>query len=194
MMKYLYRNNTKLKLWQNAKRFETVIELDNWASKIWEDWELQYINDIRNPIAVYCGHGARHGINEYYRSGKQKFTELSELAEELERILENAPRLPEDIVTYRVVEKAEVNKLLNKGEVKDYGFISTTPYLNHEENIKGCKFFEIFVPKGTICAYVEHLSVRQEYELLLAASNYKIVYSGKKYKKKGSTFYKCVLN
>lgn len=190
-----FRNSNELLESQNAKKFDAIEELEKWASEIWGAWEQQYIKDKDNSISVYCGEGAKHGINEYFRSGKQKFKEHSKTAEEILQVLNSAPRLPEDIITYRIVGNSELFKLLETGKVDDYGFISTTPLFNFNgDNIKDCDYFEIFVPKGTVCAYVEHLSVKQEHELLITANKYKVIYTGKKYKKQGATIYKCYLN
>ena len=90
-----------------------------------------------------------------------------------EQLLE-APGIPENIVVYRFVENAVIEKIIdaNKNNCEHYyeekGFMSTSLLKTIvEDRREDCSLLKIYVDKGTVGAYVDVVASRGEHELLL---------------------------
>lgn len=132
----------------------------------YKKWVSNRNNTIfKDPIKYYCGFGYKainrnclesddHHTIEYRRL-------LKECADDLEYWLKKAPILEKDIVLYRVVDDVEFKQLRKLKKINYSSFLSTT-IISNRDVLKKIFYneyvFEIRVPKGTICAYIEPLS------------------------------------
>lgn len=88
---------------------------------------------VTSVVECYCGYSYQQ-INEYLRYGehKDKETSYGELANILTMVLCSAPKIPEDIILYRVVKEDVVKNLIAKNRERfsvpfqEKGFMSTS--------------------------------------------------------------------
>lgn len=197
----------------NYTELKDNIEAKLWGIKYYSDWGNKYINNMKvanqfinksyitNPIEYYCGE-AYTWINTYLRYGIDKsdgkiYPEISDI---LTIILSMAPRVPEDIVAYRLVCDEFIEELIrnNKKEIptQEKGFLSTSLtknivnsneyYSNHKNLLK------IYVEAKSIGIYVNSVIKRTENELLLAPNGYlKLI--NYPYKENDKIVYECNL-
>lgn len=197
----------------NYTELKDDIEAKLWGSKYYSDWGNKYINNMKvanqfinksyitNPIEYYCGE-AYTWINPYLRYGGDKsdskiYPEISDI---LTIILSMAPRVPEDIVAYRLVCDEFIEELIrnNKKEIptQEKGFLSTSltkNIVNSNEYYSDHKnLLKIYVKSKSIGIYVNSVTKRTENELLLAPNGYlKLI--NYPYKENGKIVYECDL-
>lgn len=94
----------------------------------------------------------------------------------------NCHPISDDIVVYRYIPKRLIKHMLEWGDSKslkrnsillDKGFFSTTLSTDAVKdrdyaNLRERSLFMIYVPKGTPCVYVDHVSDMHEQEMLFA--------------------------
>lgn len=179
---------------ESYREFTTLQECRDWGLHHYEQWAKQYKRQMASakgvvktslctaPIECYCGYSYRQ-INQYLRTSIDGETNLyRELADILSLILCNAPRIPCDLVLYRMVSDdfihmlVEGNKQSRPTPAQEKGFMSTSllksianqpePY-GAERNL-----LKIYVPKDTIGVYVNAVTSRSEEEMLLFPNLY----------------------
>lgn len=142
-----------------------------------------------DSIRAYTGSYYKE-LNNYLRHGKSSSEERAEwitntFAPEIDRAIENGPRVPKDLIVFRGLNKEIVNNLEIGVVFEDKGFVSTTikkDALSKDGTILGTQkkepaILEIRVPKNSKGLYIEHLSrVKSENEFLLPrGSKFKVV-------------------
>lgn len=174
--------------------FTTFEETKEWGEKHYKRWAEQYerimelsqkvinMSLCTSPIESYCGYTYRQ-INQFLRYGRDCESRLyREIADILTLVLSTAPRIPQDLVLYRMVNDEFINMLIDNNKkdkptpTLEKGFMSTSllkdivdqdePYANEENLLK------IFAPKGTIGIYVNAVTARSEEEMLLFPNMY----------------------
>lgn len=189
------------------------IEAEAWGNKYYSDWGSKYINNMRianeiinknhatNSIEYYCGE-AYKWINPYLRYGRYEAESeiYPEVADILAIILSMAPRVPEDIVVYRLVCDEFIKELIrsNKKEIpiQEKGFLSTSltkNIINSNEEYSDYKnLLKIYVKAKSIGIYVNSVTKRTENELLLAPNGFlKLI--DYPYKENNKIVYECNL-
>ncbi len=163
-----------------------------WGMKYYENWAKQYKKIMYTsesvikeslcsiPIECYCGYSYQQ-INKFMRDKKDdESNTYRELSDILAIVLASAPRIPQNVVLYRMVSDKFIQTLIEKNRqstpIKENGFMSTSliksiaseneSYAN-EENL-----LRIFVPKDTIGVYVNAVTERSEEEMLLFPNMY----------------------
>lgn len=174
--------------------FNDFESAEKWGEQIYGDWAKKYThcmqaaeNYIDNslltiPVDDYCGYGYKN-INKFLRTGednnKHFYRELSHI---LSLTLCAAPRIPCNLILYRLVDDNFINSLIyhNKPNlqtpIKEKGFMSTSllksitktnePYTGRKNLLK------IFAQKGTVGIYVNCIASRNEAEILLPPNMY----------------------
>ncbi|AFS79197.1 hypothetical protein Curi_c21940 [Gottschalkia acidurici 9a] len=179
---------------QKYREFKDISSAKTWGQEYYTDWSEKYKKTMRtsnsilnmglsgNPIECYCGNTYRE-INPYLRFGKDdKFSHYRELSHILTLVLGSAPRIPENIVVYRLVGDTFIKKLIennNKNSciaTQEKAFLSTSllsdivnsgeAYTNHKNMLK------IYVEKGSVGIYVNTVTFRNEQEILLYPNGY----------------------
>lgn len=165
-----------------------------WGMKYYKNWAEQYKKIMYTskavvkgslcsvPVECYCGYSYRQ-INEFMRYEKDdEYCTYRELSDILAMVLAAAPRIPQNLVLYRVVSDEFIDTLIEKNRqepptpIQEKGFMSTSliksiangnePYANEKNLLK------IFVPKDTIGVYVNAVTRRSEEEMLLFPNMY----------------------
>lgn len=127
------------------------------------------------PVESYCGNEYR-GINSFLRNETDCETNrYREMADILSIVLCLAPRIPENIVVYRLVDDNFIAEFMEEtikyGMFQEKGFMSTSllenivnvdEYFASEHNL-----LKIYVKSGTIGIYVNSVVDRSEEEVLL---------------------------
>lgn len=197
------------------KEFTNISEAEQWGIFHYGEWASIYNKNMDAarsvlgssydaPIEYYCGNVYDH-INNYLRFGldsteSSTYTILSKL---LALSLVNAPRIPENIVVYRLVSDCFIDDLLDRGKegipAIENGFISAcllediTKSTEHYSTRK--HLLKIYVKKGTIGIYVscvEHANRSHEQEMLLFPYGFFRILDGP-YRKSGKKVYECEL-
>lgn len=186
------------KLHWSVESKETYLEFHNkeeaqtWGLKHYKNWSDEYKRVMQMstsamkcsmcdmPIECYCGYSYQQ-INEFLRYEKDNSNHTyRELADILSVVLCSAPRIPNNLVLYRMVNDEFINMLIKKNKeaipIQEKGFMSTSllksianetePYASHNNLMR------IFVPKGTIGVYVNAVTSRSEEEMLLFPNMY----------------------
>ncbi|WP_159732054.1 ADP-ribosyltransferase [Sphingobacterium sp. 18053] len=171
--KYKHFNNfSDIKSWSRA--FDTYFEeisKEHYNNLI----SAEKIDTSQDALQFYTGYVAE-SINNHLRRCEivdPEFVFNKEI-EILSREI-NKNSIEENIVVLRFIRSRFLNKNLKKGMVlKDKAFLSTTLNLNHRKNTEGndldlTKIGLIFIkiPKGTKALYLETVSKKEEFELLL---------------------------
>lgn len=166
-------------------------EASAWGKLYYETWAETYLNVMRGankiikdkgivtiPIEAYCGYVYRD-MNAHLRFEDHHCidTKIGEYCDILTMALCSAPRIPENIVVYRLVPMEFIQELIYRNKtdgsmICERGFMSTgllksivnsgEAYTSHESMLK------IYVPKGAIGIYVNAVTSRGEEEILLA--------------------------
>lgn len=134
------------------------------------------------PIECYCGYSYRQ-INKFLRYEKDDDYHIyRELADILSIVLCSAPRIPHNLVLYRMVNDEFINMLIEKNKqelptpMQEKGFMSTSLLKNianeTESYASQNNLLKIFVPKDTIGVYVNAVTSRSEEEMLLFPNMY----------------------
>lgn len=183
--------NCRLKDKKNYKKFIDSKDYIEWGEGIYSDWAEKYKESMRlmeqvksdssletSPLECYCGYSYKY-INEFLRTGKINNQIYSNMTDLLIFTLCSAPKIPENIVLYRVVggdiAKEIYLKNKNKEPFQEKGFMSTSLLENiinnYNEECVEPMLLKIFVPKDTIGIYVNVIAKRSEEEVLLAPNN-----------------------
>lgn len=171
--------------------FEDINEAERWGGKHYYKWAEEYKKNmyiaknviktscITSVIECYCGYSYKE-INEYLRLEIDKNNLGREMANGLAIMLSMAPRIPNNIVAYRLVCDEFVIKMIDNNKqgitTIEKGFISTSltkdiinsgdPYSEHNNLLK------IYIPKNTLGIHVNAVTRREEQEVLLFPNGY----------------------
>lgn len=169
--------------------FKNQEEAHAWGMEHYKNWADKYKSVMQMskmaikgsfcnaPLECYCGYSYRQ-INEFLRYEEDdECHTYRELADFLSVVLCSAPRIPHDLVLYRMVNDGFIDMLIEKNKqkfstpIQEKGFMSTSllkdianesePYAAENNLLK------IFVPKDTIGIYVNSVTRRSEEEMLL---------------------------
>lgn len=174
--------------------FKEVNDVEEWGKNHYFKWSEEYKNNMnimkeamreakegvenfRSTYVIegYCGYDNRK-INDYLRYNIDDKDKLGrEMATILGILLTMAPRVPENIIVYRLVCDNFVKELIENNKIGkptvDRGFISTSllkEIVNLDEAYSGHNnLLKIYVPKNTVGIYVNGIEKREEQELLL---------------------------
>lgn len=169
------------------KHFNNFSDIKSWSrvfDAYFEEISKEHYNNLisakkigtsQDALQFYAGYVAE-SINNHLRRCEivdPEFVFNKEI-EILSREI-NKNSIEENIVVLRFIRIRFLNKSLKKGMIlKDKAFLSTTLNLNHRKNTEGndldlTKIGLIFikVPKGTKALYLETVSKKEEFELLL---------------------------
>jgi hypothetical protein len=176
------------------KKFDDSEETETWGRRIYKDWGIQYKEVMHSakviitsglisaPIECYCGYAYRE-VNEFLRHEvDNESNTYREMAELLSIILCSAPRIPCDLIVYRLVCDEFIQEMINKNKseyptpIQEKGFMSTSllknivneqrAYNNHKNLLK------IYLDKNSIGIYVNAITRRSEEEMLLFPNSY----------------------
>jgi hypothetical protein len=176
------------------KEFKDSDEAKEWGMKHYKEWALSYKSIMGfadkfvadgafvQPIEQYCGYTYRY-INEYLRNKKDnENNRYREMADILSMVISSSPRIPINLILYRMVSDEFINCLIKKNKatypipIREEGFLSTSllkgianinePYANHNNIIK------MYVESGTAGIYVNSVTKRSEQEMLLCPGRY----------------------
>ncbi|WP_324825060.1 ADP-ribosyltransferase [Sinanaerobacter sp. ZZT-01] len=173
------------------KEFLTIEEASDWGEKIYKEWSSHYLNNtdimgllgrkttshMTAPIQYYLGYVHRN-VNAYLRGTEQKKSlKISALIDFLIYLLLDAPRIPEDIIVYRIVPDYFISKMIsdfNNGiPTCEEGFLSTSLVKNallssSEWKFKASHILRIRVPRNTVGIYATLIESRiDEQEMML---------------------------
>ncbi|MGN2371869.1 ADP-ribosyltransferase [Clostridium cagae] len=195
------------------------IELKNdkdteiWGRKYYNDWGKKYLNSMKvanriinknyatNPIEYYCGEPYKW-INSYLRFGVDKSDSkiYSEVSNILAITLSMAPRIPENIILYRMVCDEFICELIRNNKkgipTQEKGYLSTSltkDIVNSKEYYSNHKnLLKIYVKANTVGIYVNEVTKRPENEILLSPNGYlKLI--KEPYKENNKIIYECEL-
>lgn len=166
-----------------------------WGMKYYSAWADKYKYTMRlaqqiiddsyctSPLELYCGYAYRK-INTLLRADKGDINDecaiYKEMADILSMVLCSAPRIPCDLILYRIVNDIAIEKLISDnrkyGMMKEKGFMSTsllkTIVEQKEPYAKEKNLLKIYAEKGTIGVYVNSVEGRNEEEMLLCPQLY----------------------
>lgn len=172
--------------------FRNVNEAEEWGKKHYLQWSEEYKNNmnitkniikdscVTSVIECYCGYSYIQ-INEYLRFNRDTKNNFGrEMAIALSLMLSFAPRVPNDIIAYRLVCDNVVNKIIenNKQGIPtiEKGFISTSLtkdiVTSDEAYSEHSNLLKIYIPQNTVGIYVNGIAKRKEQELLLSPNGY----------------------
>ena len=201
---------------EKYKEFETIAEAYDWGMKHYSSWTRRYKSIMglaekvlkdrlcTSPLEDYCGNLYRQ-INEFLRYGTDdECNTYRELAHVLSFVLCSAPKIPCDLILYRLVNDEFIKHLIENNKKKreepmqEKGFMSTSLTKNivyaGEAYAKENNLLKIFVPKETMGVYVNGVTKRSEEEMLLVPNRYlALVTYPYKDKETGKTIYECRL-
>lgn len=135
-----------------------------------------------DSLRNYCS-GDYEAINTHLRKGYSGGRSIPEQIEAIDSIIDQAPRVPQDMKVLRGIHGEDVFAKLEQGTVfEDKGFVSTTVGYNEvaTREGKGHYMLEIQVPKGSKGIYVQRISeFPEEEELLLPrGSRFNVISKG----------------
>ncbi|MEI5995103.1 ADP-ribosyltransferase [Candidatus Enterococcus mansonii] len=183
------------------RSFTTPEESDQWGNEIYGEWSKQYRSAVqslsslesgisysinKDPLAYYCGYYYKK-INKYLRNLSLDFGENLDLDEVksasdiLQFLLSFTPRLPENIIVYKIVSDDFINLLIEHNKSNPEEPFSEKGLLSTSLLIEGCtngqtndcglenNLLKIFVPKGIHGIYIRSIEglKRREYEFLM---------------------------
>lgn len=162
--------------------------INNWGNTHSEYLELkqkEYNNTTIEHLQYYAG-WFYDSINLFLRTGKDKFNNSDDVEYITKRINSINKELTkfslnENIIVVRRVSNAFLRNYLLNGKrlkkgitISDKAFLSTSIDLSYRKNLNSDHkplnretLIFIKVPKGCNCLYIESVSKREEYELLL---------------------------
>ncbi|MBW9213092.1 MULTISPECIES: ADP-ribosyltransferase [Terrabacteria group] len=176
----------------NYREFIDGIDCSEWGKSIYSDWAKKYKESMSlmklikdnssletSPLECYCGYSYKY-INEFLRTGKLNNQIYSNMADLLILTLCSAPKIPENIVLYRIVGGKIANEIVHKNKnnepFQEKGFMSTSLLANivneYNEECVEPVLLKIFVPRDTVGVYVNIIEKRAEEEVLLAPNNF----------------------
>ena len=180
--------------------FTSRKEADSWGIKYYQDWAVKYNETMKSadrilkssmvtsPVEFYCGFAykptnslLRFGyINNF--SSDELENRYNEMANLLTVVLCSAPRIPCNIITYRLVCDDFVKLLIEKNKqeypipAQEKGFMSTSllsDIINMEEPYALEKnLLKIYIPKDNVGIYVNAVTDRPEQEILLPPNSF----------------------
>ncbi|WBB32213.1 ADP-ribosyltransferase [Parvimonas micra] len=189
--KYSFRHfvsEKEIELWANSLYKNWAENIKNFYSeksmyKIFPFDKYNNLNCINTAIDYYCGYGYRE-MNMLLRKSYEHSIETIPIYMQLCNLLVfemlSAPRIDEDIITYRFVDDISFQLIMKqqseKGYFEEYGFMSTS-LLNSIKDI-GLESYsgtycvlKLFVKKGSVGVYSSLLAGRKfEHELILLNS------------------------
>lgn len=152
------------------------------------------------PIEVYCGYKFRE-INTFLRTDEECDNgTYREVADILSIVICGAPRIPCNVVLYRVVDEDFINQLImcnkrcNPVPVLEKGFMSTSllKRIAFEDDRKN--LLKIYVEKDICGIYVNAVTKRDEEEMLLLPNMYlRLIEYPYFDEESGKTIYECKL-
>lgn len=169
------------------REFKTISETKEWGMKHYKEWEIKYKkvmklakNTVKTslctvPIECYCGYSYRR-INHFLRNNSDTSEgHYRELADILSIVLCSAPRIPCDLILYRLVNNKFIEELIKQNKqdrpMQEKGFMSTSlikDIVNEDESYAvENNLLKIYVEQGTIGVYVNAVTNRSEEEMLL---------------------------
>ncbi len=171
-------------------------EATNWGNKTYLNWAVRYkeimsqvqMNNVNsnsflpyNCLECYCGYEYRQ-INRFLRDGTDnEYHHYREKSDILSLLLMSAPRIPDDIILYRVVCDEFIEELIDNNKkgmpaTLEKGFLSTSlikQTIISDVEFKGSNsLLKIYVDEGTIGLYVNSVTRRNEQEMLLYPNYY----------------------
>lgn len=179
---------------------DSYLELTNhedaqkWGSTHYKDWSIKY-KDIMAaskpavngnlctiPIECYCGYEYQR-INNFLRNGDDdEIHTYRELADILSITLCSAPRIPCNLIVYRITNDNFTKLLIERNKqsfpmpTQEKGFMSTSllkKIVYSSESYAGeNNLLKIFVPKETFGVYVNVIDSRPEEEIILMPNMY----------------------
>lgn len=134
------------------------------------------------PIECYCGDTYRK-INDFLRKEVDSESNIyREMADILSIVLCSAPRIPTNIVLYRLVDDKFVSELIEQNKqdrptpIQEKGFMSTSLLRDivYADGAYACEnnLLKIYVESDTIGIYVNAITKRSEEEMLLFPNMY----------------------
>jgi hypothetical protein len=170
--------------------FLSVEVAEAWGKTHYGDWSENYKTECDTTVLCnYCGFRYIH-INKYLRDENKTWpydtTAIENEIETLKTTINEAPRVPENIIVYRVVAKSIIEKIIEASESYcktnewfcEKGFLSTSlisePALDiRDRNGDNC-LLRIYIQKDTQGAYVYLIvgSRREEQEMLFLPDCY----------------------
>lgn len=196
----------------NYREFTNEDEAEAWGKKYYYKWSKQYKESIKlvkkivktpcidATIECYCGYNYEQ-INEYLRFDKEDDIYLyREMADILALLLSMAPRIPDNIVVYRLVCDEFIDELIRNHRegipFQEKGFVSTSltkDIIQSEERYsEHNNLLKIYVKSNTIGIYVNEITRRSEEEMLLYPNGYFKLLE-KPYQYKDKKVYECQL-
>ena len=176
------------------KEFKTTLEAEEWGMKYYKSWANSYKDVMRlakhlitnslftAPIECYCGDTYRQ-INDFLRKEVDSESNIyREMADILSIVLCSAPRIPTNIVLYRLVDDKFVSELIEQNKqdrptpIQEKGFMSTSLLRDivYADGAYACEnnLLKIYVESDTIGIYVNAITKRSEEEMLLFPNMY----------------------
>ncbi len=176
------------------KEFRTATEAEEWGMEIYQNWANKYKEVMKlakkieldrmftAPIECYCGYTYRE-INNFLRNEVDiESNRYREMADILSIVLCSAPRIPINLILYRLVSDEFISELirLNKQDspipIQEKGFISTSlikDIVNENEAYASERnLLKIYVESDTVGIYVNAIARRSEQEMLLIPNMY----------------------
>lgn len=201
---------------EEYREFQNANEAQEWGMTLYRNWAEQYMKVMKMagsmvksglysaPLECYCGYLYRQ-INKFLRYDRddQNHT-YRELSHILSIVLCSAPRIPCNLVLYRMVNDEFINMLVaeNKSDmptpIQERGFMSTSllkNIINVDEPYAAEKnLLKIYIPKDTIGVYVNAVTTRNEEEMLLCPNMFLGLASYPYYdQESGKNVYECQL-
>lgn len=196
--------------------FQNPQETEKWGQQYYLEWANKYKKVMQlaekvittktctKIVECYCGYCYKH-INQYLREEvDNESNSYREMANILAMVLSTAPRVPHNVVLYRMVSDDFIKMLIanNKKEMptpfQEKGFMSTSllkSIANQNEPYAVTKnLLKIFAPKDTVGIYVNAVTRRSEEEMLLFPNMYLgLISYPYKDKETGKMIYECEL-
>ena len=194
-----------------------------WGETVYGEWANNYSVYIKNvqrrgsfseywnthdPLSYYCG-CAYDNANLYYYSKETGNDYYDSLRMEINGIIEDTPRIPDNIVVYRALERIDFWNFKELNDLRmpfvQFGPMSTsltTSILTkkrEDPDFSACRYtLKIFVPKGALALYVDAIGKtienldRGEIELLFRSGS-KLYMMSYPYMQFGKTVIDCLL-
>lgn len=182
-----YGNLLSLKNKENYHEFKNTDEVKKWGKKYYFSWGEMYFKIMKSikhrlsssiyeqPLESYCGN-TFSAINKFLRFDvhSESYYER-EIADLLTIAIHTAPRIPNDIIVYRLVNDNFIQDLIdnNKKEIyytREKAFMSTGMLKgitkSNERYTVNKNLLKIYVKKGTVGLYVNAITNRKEEEIL----------------------------
>lgn len=167
------------------RKFTSDEEATAWGMKYYGEWGKKYHGWMAATqlahdeiLENYFGYGHREVNGALRKSDREDVDEkYLHMADIMDVLLCNAPRVPENIIVYRHVSEAVLQTMMKKIEEPSYedkGFVSTSLWPAHliSENGMNGKWLKIYVDAGVTGVYANAVAKRDEQELLLNRNLY----------------------